>query len=98
MDERMCEVLERAARAVPYLVVSEHYGLVRSIARAARVRLGRRASRSRQSFDWRAAEAIEAAAVEHGLPRIGHWAECGQTLRQMAEAYCLRAAEAGMWR
>lgn len=68
---------------------------ITSIARSARATLGRPAYRSRRWADFAAADAIAAAARQHGFTApLGAWVQCGRPLRQMALDYVSRYCQA----
>jgi hypothetical protein len=95
-DMNMIHIVERAAQAVPAYRTAQAAPLVRTIARRARQRLGRRASRSRRWLDWQAVEAVEDIAVELGLPPVARWASPGMSLAELAQALVYRAYESGL--
>ncbi|MGH9288442.1 MAG: hypothetical protein ACRD0V_09180 [Acidimicrobiales bacterium] len=65
------------------------------ISRTARRRLGRRASRSTESIDWAAADAVKAAAVEHGLTEyVLESVRPGRTVRQLSGDLAARYSQA----
>ena len=67
----------------------------RTIARTARIILGRPASQQQDRLDGQAADAIRAAAVIAGLSApLARWAPCGASLTVLARAYLARYGQA----
>lgn len=96
----MQDAVIRASQLLPHhmLARASTQATARAIARDARRRLGRRASRSPNWLDVGAITAIVAAAGLHGVPtQIAGWAWCGATLHQMARSLVFRAIESGVW-